>query len=71
MKNLPIQLQLYQYNSGDVSSRQAPGFGNVAHITYILAAQTADQLTTFAEENAVSGYGYLFKWIRQMLIFVI
>lgn len=44
MKSLPIHLQLYQYNSGDVSSRQAPGFVNLAYNTRILSVQATDQL---------------------------
>ena len=42
MKNLAIHLQLHQYNSGDASFRQAPGLENMAYITCILSAETAD-----------------------------
>lgn len=47
MKNLAIHLQLHQHNSGIVGFRQAPGFENVAYITCILSAETADQLVHY------------------------
>lgn len=48
MKNPAIHLQLHPYSSRDASFRQAPGFENMAYITCILSAETADQLICYS-----------------------